>query len=313
MDRRDALTRFAAVAGSLALTGCAGASRPAASPARFVTWNDYPSRHVVPRQVVVWLPPGYDRSDARCQVLYMHDGHNLFDPALAMAHQPWAVDRHLAALIERGEVPPTIIVGIDHPPKRWQEYVPAAAVEALPAELQQVITPDGDPKPNSDRYLRFLVEELKPRIDREFRTLPDRAHTTVMGSSMGGLVSLYALCRHPDVFGGAGCLSTHWVMTTNFELLKHQDPRVPRFFEAYRQWLQTHLPPADGHRLYFDHGSVNLDALYGPYQQQIDALMAAEGYRQGIDWITHIEPGADHNEPAWRARLDLPLRFLLKA
>ncbi len=191
----------------------------------------------------------------------------------------------------------------------------------MPAELRRIVPPNGgaaDSAPLADAYVRFLATELKPFIDAHYKTRPGRDDTFVMGSSMGGLISLYALSSFPEVFGAAGCLSTHWVITTNYAAFPAQfapaasgDPRVEQMAAAYRDWLRGHLPAAGKHRLYFDHGTQGLDRLYGPLQQKVDVLLAAKGYRPGIDWMTRVFAGAPHDESAWRERLAIPLTFLL--
>lgn len=140
-----------------------------------------------------------------------------------------------------------------------------------------------------DAYLRYLVEELKPAIDRDLRTLPSRDDTFVTGSSMGGLISLYAIAEYPQVFGGVAALSTHW----------------PAGDGVMVDWFGAHLSDPATHRLYLDHGGATLDAAYTPYQQRIDALLRAGGYREGDNWITRTYPGAEHHERAWRERLDV--------
>lgn len=282
----------------------------------FVTLDAFPSRHVAARKVMVWLPPGYDADSRRYPVLYMHDGQNLFDPHTAMGGQAWEVHKVLASLIASGAARPAIIVGIWSNRDRAREYGPAAAVERLAPDLRAALLGDppipGGMPPLSDQYLRFLVEELKPAIDSRFRTQKERAGTFILGSSMGGLVSLYAAARHPEIFSGAACLSTHWPVTTNFNMLFDRDDMRPvRIASAWFDWLADALPRAGALKLYFDHGDATLDALYAPYQQQMDAILRAKGYRQGIDVITKVYPGADHSEAAWRSRVDIPLRFLL--
>jgi predicted alpha/beta superfamily hydrolase len=146
-----------------------------------------------------------------------------------------------------------------------------------------------------DSYQRFLVEEVKPFIDAHYRTLPDQPNTLVMGSSMGGLASLYAISRYPQVFGAAGCLSTHWTAGG----------------EALVRYMGAHLPSPKTHRLYFDFGTRGLDAAYEPLQTLMDGLLRQAGYTQGVDWVTRKFEGADHNEAAWRQRVHIPLDFLL--
>lgn len=322
----------AALLAALAGQGARAAERAAASGAEktvavaavpdpegtFVVLDAVPSKHVARRKVVVWLPPGYDTSVERYPVLYMHDGQNLFDPKAAMGGQAWEVHKQFAPLILSGAARPAIVVGIWSTRERAREYGPARAVEALPPDLRAALlgdppTPGGLPT-LSEQYLRFMVEELKPVIDSRFRTLRDRRNTFTMGSSMGALIALYALARYPDVFGGAACLSTHWPLTSNFNMLYDRDDMRPvRIASAWFDWLARALPRAGGHQLYFDHGDTALDTLYAPYQQQMDAILRAKAYRQGLEVISKVYPGADHSEAAWRARVDIPLRFLFPA
>ncbi len=106
----------------------------------------------------------------------------------------------------------------------------------------------------SDKYLHFLVRELKPYIDENFPVLKDRDNTFVMGSSMGGLISIYAISEYPDVFGGAACLSTHWPGA-----IPHENNPYP---VRTREYLAENLPSPDTHRIWFDHGTEELDAMY---------------------------------------------------
>lgn len=287
---------------------------------RFECFGAWPSRHVAPRRVDVWLPPGYNEPDASPHaVLYMHDGQHLFDPATATAGHPWAVGHHVTLQMLAGRMRPTIVVGIWSNHKRYAEYAPSAALRRLPAPLYQAAT-DGAHPPRapfealSDDYLRFLVEELKPGIDARYRTRRGAADTAVMGSSMGALAALNALVTYPGVFGAAGCLSTHWPLSINPVLLRHGgDARLQTIAEAGRDWLAEALPPAGLRRLYFDHGDRHLDRLYAPHQRAVDALAAARGYRRGVDLQSLVFAGADHHERAWRARLGPALAWLLPA
>jgi len=258
---------------------------------------DVPSRYIAPRHVDVWRPPE-DRMDSatRYPVIYMQDGQNLFDPALSFIGVDWGIDEAMMRLIREQRCSGAIVVGIWNSPLRFQEYMPQKPLTSSQGQriLSRFIEQSGG-NPFSDRYLRFLVEELKPLIDAHYPTLPDPAHTWIMGSSMGGLISLYALTEYPDVFGGAGCLSTHW----------------PIGEEVLVDALGAALPPADRHRLYFDFGTETLDADYEPWQQRMNEWLRAAGYQEGQDWLTRKFEGAEHSERAWRERVDLPLGFLL--
>ena len=285
-------------------------------PGSFVVVDAFPSAHVAPRKIVIWLPPGYQESKEQYSVLYMHDGQNLFDISTATAGQTWGVAERLTRLQEEGKVRKTIVVGIQSTSLRWREYAPAATINTLSPALREVISrvsEEGVAEPLADKYLQFLVTELKPYVDKNFRTKTGRSDTFIMGSSMGGLVSLYALASYPDVFGGAGCVSTHWPISTNPAILSIPgDVRAAEIATAYLSWLQKHLPKAGQHKIYFDHGTINLDALYAPLQKRVDGLMVRKAYRLNEDWMTQVFVGGDHNEKAWRERLDIPLKFLLK-
>ncbi len=270
---------------------------PAGVTGTLETIESFESRHVDARRVDVWLPPSYAKDPSRrYPVLYMHDGQNLFDPSLSYIGVDWGVDEAITQLATEGRVREAIVVGIWNTPKRFAEYMPAKALaeSGVPAgwpdmawmSRQQIV---------SDDYLRFVVQELKPRIDAKFRTLAGRDDTVIMGSSMGALISLYALLEYPDVFGGAGCVSIHWPLGDGL----------------VADYLARHLPARAGHRLYFDHGTTTIDAAYAPYQRRVDALLRGAGWREGTDFRSYEDAGAAHDERAWRARLAEPLEFLL--
>ena len=284
-------------------------------PGNFVVIDAFPSAHVAARKIMVWLPPGYQGSANKYSVLYMHDGQNLFDASTATNNQTWGIAEHMTRLQQIGKVRKTIVVGIANTPLRWREYAPAAAINTLSPALREVISrvsDEGVAELLADKYLQFLVTELKPYIDKTYRTKTARSDTFIMGSSMGGLVSLYALASYPDVFGGAGCVSTHWPVSTNPAILSLPgDLRAAEIATAYFSWLQKHLPEAGHHKIYFDHGTINLDSLYAPLQKRVDGLMVQKKYRLNEDWMTQVFVGGDHNEKAWRERLDIPLQFLL--
>jgi predicted alpha/beta superfamily hydrolase len=305
---------MSALSSSLGQSACATQAAPASSTlvdGPFRRHDPFPSQHIAARRIDVWLPTGYEASSQAHAVLYMHDGQNLFDPATSTHNQPWAVDKKLDALIAAQSVKPTIVVGIWNTAKRWQEYVPAPAIEGLPAATNALINPNNLPS-LSEAYLRFIVTELKPFIDKTYRVSAARENTVIMGSSMGGLISVQALARYPQVFAGAGCLSTHWPITTNAAAMTMSDQSaVNQCAQGYIGWLGQTLPAAGKHRFYFDHGTINLDALYAPYQELVDVMMKSKGYLERRDYMSQVAEGADHNETAWRARLDDPLLHLL--
>jgi len=281
------------------------------SAGRIVELGVLQSKYADPRRVVVWLPPTYRARGPRHAVLYMHDGQTLFDKATAGAGMEWQIDEHLARLIRERKVRPTIVVGIWNTPKRRQEYVPAKAFNGLPPDFRDKVLARYGGYPRSDSYLRFLVRELKPRIDRRFNVRTDRANSAIMGSSMGALISLYAIAEYPEVFGGAGMLSTHWPLFIRPNRKSIGDAEYEAVAAVFERQLASALPDPATHRLYFDHGTDAQDASYARYQLRVDGVVARRGYVQGANWMTRTFPGQKHNEISWASRVDIPLQFLL--
>ena len=269
------------------------------------------SKYADPRRVVVWLPAGYKAHGPKYAVLYMHDGQNLFDKATAGYGMEWEIDEHLSALIAARKVRPTIVVGIWNTPKRLQEYVPSKAFTTLPADYRAKVKALYGGDPLSDGYLKFLVRELRPMIDKRFNVRTDRANTVIMGSSMGALISLYAIDEYPLIFGGAGMMSTHWPLVINPDNSPLSDADYEIVSATFERYLAPALPDPRTHKLYFDHGSETLDAAYKRYQARVDTIVARRGYRQGVNWLSKSFPGQKHNEISWASRVDIPLRFLL--
>lgn len=274
-------------------------------------FENFKSQLIDARNVDVWLPDGYSEKE-KYAVLYMHDGQALYDAQSTWNKQAWEIDEVAGKLIAEGKTQKFIVVGIwNNGPKRHPEYFPQKPFESLNAIQKDSVTAQlqkaGRTKeafhPYSDLYLKFLVTELKPFIDRTFATKKDQKNTFIAGSSMGGLISMYAICEYPQVFGGAACLSTHWPGTFTVE----NNP-IP---EAFVQYLKTKLPHPKTHKIYFDYGDQTLDALYPALQQKVDVVMKAKGYTNK-NWETKFFPGENHSEVAWAKRLDIPLLFLLK-
>ncbi|MCF8405893.1 MAG: esterase family protein [Bacteroidales bacterium] len=235
----------------------------------------------------------------------------LFDSTSTWNHQEWGVDEVISQLINKGSIKKCMVVGIwNSDTARHSEYFPQKPFKSLPKSysdsLLNLASGNGNGKlfsapVRSDDYLKFIVLELKPYIDKNFGVNPSMETTYIAGSSMGGLISFYALCEYPEVFSGAACLSTHWIGVFSTE-----NDLVPETFVNY---LAQNLPEPASHKIYFDHGTETLDKLYEPYQTKVDSVMMVKGY-DSSNWKTMIFQGADHTENAWRARLQIPVRFL---
>ena len=229
------------------------------------------------RDVVVYLPPSYRAGGGPYPVVYMHDGQNLFDEATSFAGE-WGVDETMEALAQDGLE--AIVVGVDNGgAHRLDEYSPFEDAEGR----------GGD----GDRYLAFLTDTLKPRIDADFRTLPGRERTAIAGSSMGGLVSLWAFLRRPDVFGKAAVMSPS---------LWFADRAVFPVVEA--------TPFAPG-RIYLGVG-LNEGAETVADARRLRDLLLKKGYRRRTDLLYLEQRGAGHSEEAWRRRFRYAARFLLR-
>lgn len=284
---------------------------PAAAQAdgRLVDWADVPSAHIQPRNVTIWLPPGYDAGRRRYPVIYMHDGQNVFVPGRAYGGEEWGADEALSRMIAAGQTRGAIVVGVWNTNLRGREYLPAKWLPLLPAEIRTRIEAFHTGPSIADAYLRFLVEELKPRIDREFRTRPARRDTAIMGSSMGGLISLYALGEYPDVFGQAAALSIHWPLANPAEAAPDEPHAI---IDAVAHWMAASRIDPRRNRLYVDTGTETLDAFYGPYADRFRPMMVTQGWYPGCRGVERVFSGTAHNEAAWRARVETPLEFLLR-
>ncbi len=259
----------------------------------------FSSEFVTARDVEIWLPPSYETApEKRYPVIYMHDGQNVFDPAASKySGWDWGVDEAMTALIKSGDIREAIIVA-PHSIDKWRnaDYFPQKAGELFAKDFKAAM-PEFDVQGlRADGYLKFLTAELKPFIDGKYRTLTGPQDTSIMGSSMGGLISLYAISEYPDVYGAAGNVSTHFPLA---------EGKLVEYFK-------DNLPDPKTHRLYFDYGTLTLDYNYEGYQDRIDAALLAAGYERGVNWTTRKFEGHDHSERAWRNRVHIPLTFLLE-
>ncbi len=228
------------------------------------------------RDLLVSLPGGYATGERRFPVIYMHDGQNLFDPATSFSGS-WNVDIAMAEVSLDGL--DAIVVGVPNMGReRLNEY--------SPFEHPRLGGGKGD------QYLEFLIETVKPLIDERYLTIPDREHTGIVGSSMGGLISLYAFFRHPEVFGFAGVMSPSlWL----------NEKAIFSFIEN---------APFTGGKLYLDVGELEGDR-HVEQAQRLRDLLDRKGYTIGEDLMWVQEEFGAHHESAWARRFREALPFLL--
>ncbi|MDO4757705.1 MAG: alpha/beta hydrolase-fold protein [Rikenellaceae bacterium] len=293
---------------ALLIVGCAEQPQ-APQKAEYGHLDYYPAfetSHFTPRDVLVWLPEDYNPKE-RYGVLYMHDGQMLFDRATSWNNQSWEIDSLAHAVISDKRTAPFIVVGIDNcDSTRLFDYMPRRVFDYLPSEeLQRYNTQAADFR--SDDYLKFLVEELKPFIDSHYPTYPDAAHTATAGSSAGGLISLYAICEYPEVFGAAACLSTHTPMV--IASLDQIAEAAPVWSKALRDYIAEHQPTPNSVKIYMDCGDQTLDSLYPHYQQKVDSLFHSHGWNDN-NYQSRVFAGHHHDENSWKRRFDIPLQFI---
>lgn len=233
------------------------------------------------RDLLVWLPPTYHTSERRYPVLYIHDGQNVFDALTSFAGE-WGVDESMTQLASEGvEAIVVALPSIDGHPfgVRQEEYSPFVG--------------EGGRGGRGDAYLAFLVESVKARVDKDFRTLPTVSHTGIAGSSLGGFISLYALYARPDVFGFAGAFSPYLQFSEEI-------------FSAVREAPETSAS------VYLDVGTNETgddegDAKYVTSVKRMAVLLEAKGAR--LRFV--VEEGGRHHEAAWSRRFPAAARWLL--
>lgn len=224
-----------------------------------------------PRDLVVWLPPGYEQNtQQRYPVLYMHDGQNLFDPLTSTFGVDWQVDETTDSLIRLQKIDPLIVVGIYNTNLRNREY---------------------SPNDTGSAYMKYVVQTVKPLIDNTYRTLPDRDHTAIGGSSMGGLISFMLLWEYPEVFSTTTCFSPAMK-------IKPYD-----YVSRVQQDGKRNFPI----KIYLDNGGVGLEAQLQPGIDELMATLEQIGYKKGIDFFWYPDSTAEHNESAWARRFWRPL------
>jgi predicted alpha/beta superfamily hydrolase len=221
------------------------------------------------RDVYVYLPDGYQKTKNNYPVLYMQDGQNLFDPNRAYLGQTWNAQSTLNELIAKKVIPPIIVVALDNTPDRMEEYIPER---------------------RGDLYLEFLIKKLKPEVDRVFRTRTEARSTGIMGSSLGGLISLHAGLYYTDTFGLIGALS----------------PSI--------WWNERHILSAtlNANRLalkyYLDSGTVGGEKPEDV--RDMSEVLTSRQFRHGQNLFVLIQDGADHREYFWAMRFPAALRSL---
>ncbi len=276
----------------------------------FQAWGQSPSTTrlslgapgIPAREVVVWNPrPTATRP---MPSLWLMDGQNVFDTcrSFGVMKPGWKADSTLLALMREGRFPPCLLVAVSSGSERVLEYAPSQAQDLLPDSLQRKWEQEFAGKPRGDAFVNYLIDVVKPAVESICPLSNHPDSTWIGGSSRGAIISLYTVCLHPEVFGGALCLSTHWPLSRK------------NFFIEYgmgmESFLKRQLPNLGGHRLYFDHGNTELDAHYAPFQERINALLA--GQNRTAAWVFKPYPNTGHHEKFWSQRLGQALQDFIQ-
>lgn len=238
--------------------------------------HNFNGKNLLDRDIIVWLPPNYEKDNHKTyDVLYMHDGQNLFDPKTSSFGVDWQVDETVDSLISTKKITPIIIVGIYNTKDRSSEYNPSEK--------------GGD-------YMKFLVHQLKPFIDQNYRTNTGRNNTIVGGSSMGGIISFALAWEYPEVFSKAICMSPAFKIS-------HID---------YVKEVINDQGKKKNIKLYIDNGGVGLEEQLQPGIDEMLAALKSKGFKDSQDlWWIH-DKEAKHFEAAWAKRMPNALLWILK-
>jgi enterochelin esterase-like enzyme len=232
------------------------------------------AKGLLDRDVIVWLPDGYEANKSKkYPVLYMHDGQNIVDPATSSFGTDWQLDETADSLIKAGAIEPVIIVGIYNTSDRSDEYTPGQKGTA---------------------YMDFVVNTVKPFVDKQYRTKPGRKHTAVGGSSAGGIMAFMLAWEHPEVFSKAICMSPAFK-------IQHID---------YVDDVLNYTGKKKKLYFYIDNGGIGLEEKLQPGIDEMLQALKAKGYKEHKDFVWVKAPQAEHNEAAWARRMPGALKLI---
>jgi predicted alpha/beta superfamily hydrolase len=236
---------------------------------------NFKGENLLDRDIIVWLPPNYKINlKERYDVLYMHDGQNLFDPKTSSFGVDWRVDETVDSLITAKKIKPHIIVGIYNTKDRSADYLPAA---------------------KGQDYMKFIVHQLKPFIDQNYRTNPGKNNTSVGGSSMGGIISFALAWEYPEVFSKAICMSPAFKISQI----------------DYVKEVENYNGKKKNIKLYIDNGGIGLEEQLQPGIDDMLNALDLKGYKKEVDYLWILDKNAKHFEAEWAKRMPNALIWLL--
>jgi len=249
------------------------------------------------RTVEMWAP-----QEPSSHLLIAHDGQNIFDGKTSTIRgKTWEMAQHAFKVSHEVGITPPVIIAVWHssskadpmgrakdlsPQQFFQDGVPVNYPNITEADLTHL---------HGDKYLESFFNTYVPQLLKSLQLEISADNTALIGSSMGGLSTLYATFKHPDKFKTALALSPHWII--GGDALVHRTVKE--------------LPIPGSHKIWMSRGTKALDAQYEPFQDLADELMLQKGYRSDVDFISKVYKKTGHNEASWASYLDQPLRFWL--
>ncbi|KWX69605.1 Putative esterase [Paenibacillus jilunlii] len=268
----------------IALTGCMKEQEPTAvQPSPTLEGNAAPDEtkgtvsieKLGERRIFVYLPPGYETGEERYPVVYMNDGRSVFNTGTSSFNKEWLVDKKVDQLVKDGKMEKVIVIAVDagEDSDRGKEYVPFPN-DSIPT--------DGT---GAEKFTRYFIETVIPFADSTYRTIPDRDHRMIMGSSFGGVQAFWMGYHHPETFSMIGALSAStWVANG----------------QAYEAWAQETGKPDV--KIWLDMGAKE-EMVIDPL---VDLLLS-KGFKYGQDLFFQMDPIGEHNEISWSRRVHSPL------
>ncbi len=280
----------------------------------FVIESDYDTRKI---QIYY---PNNKKIDSDTLFIFMNDGEELFNAAESWHNMEWGIDEKIEEMNLNESELNFVIIAIHSAKKgnrffvdetkRYAEYFPKESIPYFDSGFKKRRYQEWVNK-NNLYYLEFLTEDVIPFVEDKFDILLNNRNLGIIGASMGGLAALNALIEHPDLFGFAGCISTHWVGIKPFEYVLL--PLVGKIngdddtANAIISYIEDNITSIDDQKIYFDHGTIGLDSLYSTPQGRVNKILDSKSK----DYKYLVFEGYDHYAPEFGSRFDSVLEYLV--
>ena len=280
----------------------------------FVIESDYDTRKI---QIYY---PNNKKIDSDTLFIFMNDGEELFNAAESWHNMEWGIDEKIEEMNLNESELNFVIIAIHSAKKgnrffvdetkRYAEYFPKESIPYFDSGFKKRRYQEWVNK-NNLYYLEFLTEDVIPFVEDKFDILLNNRNLGIIGASMGGLAALNALIEHPDLFGFAGCISTHWVGIKPFEYVLL--PLVGKIngdddtANAIISYIEDNITSIEDQKIYFDHGTIGLDSLYSAPQGRVNKILDSKSK----DYKYLVFEGYDHYAPEFGSRFDSVLEYLV--